>query len=499
MRRYDIAWSRSGRGQTALLQMPCAYIRANAMGVKMLHLFREQTVRWMVLLGAAELLLFAISMVAATHVRYWGAADQVALHTPGLWPRSLVFAAVLVLALVALGLYQPRLRESWLAVLARQAIGFVLGGIGVVLLYYIVPPAYVGRGILTLALLIAFPLVVLVRILFLRLVDVEALKRRVLVIGAGARAASIVRQMRRRVDRRGFHLLGFVALPGEEMCVPKEQLLDMPADLLTWVRTEGVNEIVIGPDDRRGKLPMQQLLDCRLMGVSISSLSTFFERESGRVQMELTDPSWLLFSGGFDATPLRRVSKRAFDMASALLVMLVTWPFMLLTAAAIMVESGWRQPVLYRQQRVGEHGNGFQLIKFRSMCTDAEKDGAQWASTDDDRVTRVGRFTRKARLDELPQLWNVLRGDMSFVGPRPERPVFVDQLAQSIRYYPMRHCVKPGLTGWAQLNYPYGASEKDAAEKLKYDLYYVKNHSMLLDTMILMQTVEIVLFGRGAR
>lgn len=465
----------------------------------MLHLFREQTVRWMVLLGAAELLLFAMSMVAATHVRYWGAAEQIALHTPGLWPRSLVFAAVLVLALVALGLYQPRLRESWLAVLARQTIGFVFGGIGVVLLYYIIPQAYVGRGILALALVIAFPLVVLVRMVFLRLVDVEALKRRVLVIGAGARAASIIRQMRRRVDRRGFHLVGFVALPGEEMRVPEEQLLDMPADLLGWVRSEGVNEIVVGPDDRRGKLPMQQLLDCRLMGVAISSLSTFFERESGRVQMDLTDPSWLLFSGGFDATPLRRVSKRAFDMTSALLVLLVTWPFMLLTAGAIMAESGRRQPVLYRQQRVGEHGNSFALVKFRSMRTDAEKEGARWASENDDRVTRVGRFIRKTRLDELPQLWNVLRGDMSVVGPRPERPVFVEQLAQSIRYYPMRHCVKPGLTGWAQLNYPYGASEKDAAEKLKYDLYYVKNHSLLLDTMILMQTVEVVLFGRGAR
>lgn len=465
----------------------------------MLHLFREQTVRWMVLLGAAELLLFAMSMVAATHVRYWGAAEQIALHTPGLWPRSLVFAAVLVLALVALGLYQPRLRESWLAVLARQAIGFVFGGIGVVLLYYVIPQAYVGRGILALALLIAFPLVVLVRVLFLRLVDVEALKRRVLVIGAGARAASIVRQMRRRVDRRGFHLLGFVALPGEEMRVPEEQLLDMPADLPGWVRAQGVNEIVVGPDDRRGKLPMQQLLDCRLMGVAISSLSTFFERESGRVQMDLTDPSWLLFSGGFDATPLRRVSKRAFDMASALLVLSLTWPLMLFTAVAIMAESGRRQPVLYRQERVGEHGNNFALVKFRSMRTDAEKEGAVWARENDDRVTRVGRFIRKVRLDELPQLWNVLRGDMSFVGPRPERPVFVDQLAQSIRYYPMRHCVKPGLTGWAQLNYPYGASEKDAAEKLKYDLYYVKNHSLLLDTMILMQTVEVVLFGRGAR
>lgn len=465
----------------------------------MLHLFREQTMRWLVLLGAVELLVLAGSLVMASHVRYWGDVGQPALETPALWLRAATFAVVVVAALIALGLYQPRLRENWLSMLARQTIGFVLGGMGVALLYYAIPQAYVGRGILALALLIAFPLVTFVRSVFLRLIDVEALKRRVLVIGAGVRAATIVQQMRRRVDRRGFHLLGFIPLPDEEQHVPAEQLLHLPADLPAWVREQGVNEIVVGPDDRRGKLPMEQLLDCRLMGVALSSLSTFFERESGRVEMELTDPSWLLFSGGFDATPLRRLSKRAFDVTSALLVLLVAWPFMLLTAAAIVAESGWRQPVLYRQERVGERGTPFALFKFRSMRTDAEKEGARWATKDDDRVTRVGRFSRKARLDELPQLWNVLRGDMSFVGPRPERPVFVDQLAKSIRYYPMRHCVKPGLTGWAQLNYPYGASEKDAAEKLKYDLYYVKNHSMLLDTMILMQTVEVVVFGRGAR
>jgi exopolysaccharide biosynthesis polyprenyl glycosylphosphotransferase len=218
------------------------------------------------------------------------------------------------------------------------------------------------------------------------------------------------------------------------------------------------------------------------------------------VQLSLTDPSWLVFSGGFDATPLRQLSKRCSDLFIATVVLALTWPLMLLTALAIRLESGPGQPILYRQERVGARGKTFKLIKFRSMRTDAELDGiARWANKDDDRVTRVGRFTRKVRLDELPQLWNVLKGEMSFIGPRPERPQFVVDLGKKIRYYELRHCLKPGLAGWAQLRYPYGASEADAVEKLKYDLYYVKNHNLMFDLLILIQTVEVVLFGRGAR
>jgi sugar transferase (PEP-CTERM system associated) len=245
---------------------------------------------------------------------------------------------------------------------------------------------------------------------------------------------------------------------------------------------------------------MSDLLELRQLGVAVTDLTTFVEREAGRVQLSFTDPSWLVFSGGFDVTPLRRFSKRCFDLLAAVTVLLLTWPFMLLVALAIRIESGPGQPILYRQERVGARGKTFWLTKFRSMATDAERDGvARWASKNDDRVTRVGRFIRKTRLDELPQLWNVLRGEMSFIGPRPERPQFVADLARKIRYYEVRHCLKPGLAGWAQLRYPYGASDEDAAEKLKYDLYYVKNHNLLFDLLILIQTVEVVLFGRGAR
>jgi len=245
---------------------------------------------------------------------------------------------------------------------------------------------------------------------------------------------------------------------------------------------------------------MDELLDCKQAGIAVSNLASFFERELGIVKLSLVEPSWLVFSHGFDNSPLRHAIKRVFDVSIALIVLVFAWPFMLLVALAIRLESGAGQPILYRQERVGEHGHVFALAKFRSMRTDAERDGvARWATRDDDRVTRVGRFIRRTRLDELPQLWNILRGDMSVIGPRPERPQIVADLARQIRYYNLRHCVKPGLAGWAQLRYPYGASVDDAVEKLKYDLFYVKNHDLLFDLTILVQTVEVVLFGRGAR
>jgi sugar transferase (PEP-CTERM system associated) len=322
----------------------------------------------------------------------------------------------------------------------------------------------------------------------------------VLILGAGTRASQIHNQMRRRTDRRGFCVVGYVPHPNETLAVPEDHLIRTSLPLRALVQREQIDEVVVGVDDRRGHMPMDDLLECRQMGVTITDLTSFFERESGRLQLTFLDPSWLVFSGGFNGTPLRQLSKRCFDLVAASALLLLCWPLMLLEALAITLESGWGQPILYRQERVGAHGASFQLLKFRSMRTDAERDGvARWASKNDDRVTRVGRISRKLRIDELPQLWNVLKGDMSIVGPRPERPQFVADLAGQIRYYSLRHCMKPGLAGWAQLSYPYGATVEEAAEKLKYDLFYVKNHNLLLDLLILIQTVEVVLFGRGAR
>jgi sugar transferase (PEP-CTERM system associated) len=259
-----------------------------------------------------------------------------------------------------------------------------------------------------------------------------------------------------------------------------------------------VEEIVVAPDDRRGGFPIAELLECRIRGIEVRDILAFFERESGRVDVGLMQPSWLIFSTGFRSDLVRLASKRLFDLVVSAGVLVVALPVALLTSIAIFLED--RGPVLYRQMRVGRNGRPFPMLKFRSMSVNAEPNGeAVWATQNDPRVTRVGALIRKLRIDELPQILNVLVGHMSFVGPRPERPEFVKELAQAIPYYPERHSVKPGITGWAQVRYRYGSSEKDAQDKLEYDLYYVKHHSLTFDLMVLLQTVEVVLFRIGSR
>ncbi|MGY3231281.1 sugar transferase (PEP-CTERM system associated) [Luteibacter sp. HA06] len=466
----------------------------------MIRLFRQPIVRWLILMGACELLLLAASLNVATYIRFAPSPDDLAASTQTLTARAVMFAAVIFLGMAALGEYRSTLRMSWRGQLARHAIAFVLGGLALVVGYYVIPQAYVGRGVLGMALGIAFVATATFRGLFMRLVEMESLKRRVVVLGAGQRAAQIHNRMRRRSDRRGFCLVGYLQGYNETVLVPENLLLPGNESLAQLARREHLNEIVVGVDDRRGSLPMDDLLACRQLGVQITDLTTFVEREAGRVQLTMLDPSWLVFSGGFNASPTAVFLKRAFDIAASLAIALLCWPIMLGVVLGIRLESGRGQPIFYRQERVGEHGRPFWLYKFRSMRTDAEMDGvAVWAKSNDDRITRVGRICRKLRFDELPQLWNVIRGDMSIVGPRPERPQFVSDLETKIRYYNLRHSIKPGLAGWAQLSYPYGASEEDAAEKLKYDLFYVKNHNLFLDMVILIETVEVVLFGRGAR
>ena len=466
----------------------------------MFRLFRHRALRWQLLLVAVEFALLVGCVFAAVVLRYWGDANTQAAFGHALHWRAPVLAVVMVLAMGALGLYQVHLRAGWLGRLSRQGVAFVLGGVALSVLYYAIPPAYIGRGVLGITLVLGYLVLALWRVLFLGVVDTDLFKRRVVMLGAGQRAAEVFGKMRRKTDQRGFKILGYVPIGADPVSVPATSLLHPDEALCPWVTRLGADEIVVGPDDRRGTLPVDALLECKQRGVAVTELAEFFEREAGKIKMDLTNPSWLVFSDGFNISPVRRTIKRSFDLAMASLVGLLAWPFMLLTMLAIRLESGRGAPLLYRQERVGENGKPFQVIKFRSMRTDAELDGvARWATRNDDRVTRVGRFIRKTRLDELPQLWNVLRGDMSIIGPRPERPQFVDDFNNRIRYYSLRHCVKPGLTGWAQLRYPYGSSFEDAEEKLKFDLFYVKNHNFAFDLAILIQTVEVVLFGRGAR
>jgi sugar transferase (PEP-CTERM system associated) len=450
-------------------------------------------------LWLGEVVVLFAAVMAAAWLRFHTEPEyQVQFMEQTPW-RALLVALAITGAMTAFGLYQTHVRHTRTDFILRLVLSFALGGIALVVFYYLVPPSYLGRGVLAISLAIGALGILLVRVAWVRLFHSDVLKQRVLILGAGRNADLINSCMRRRSDRRTFTVVGFVPVSGQPVQVRE--------DLLVQVGEEGlhelterlqIDELVIAPDERRGGLPMEQMLQCVQQGISVVDLSSFFEREAGMVQLNAVDPSWLVFSGGFDYSTPRRLSKRFFDLLAAGALLLVSWPLMIVVGVAVWMESGG--PVFYSQTRVGERGRHFTLTKFRSMRVDAEKGGvAVWASKDDDRSTRVGRFIRKTRLDELPQLIAVLRGDMSFVGPRPERPQFVDMLNDEVRYYGVRHSVKPGLTGWAQLRYPYGASVRDAEEKLKFDLFYVKNHGLVFDLMILLQTVEVVLFGRGAR
>ena len=306
--------------------------------------------------------------------------------------------------------------------------------------------------------------------------------------------------MRRSSDQRGFVAVGFVQPPGEELALSPDRQVYSGEVLLDLCTRHEVDEIVVAMSERREAFPIRELLDCRLAGIDVTDLSTFLERETGRVRLDVLNPSWLIFGEGFKRGSFRLQSARVIDLLAASALFILTCPLMVATVVAIKLEDGWRAPIFYQQERVGFGGRIFRLLKFRSMRIDAEAGGQPiWAQKNDTRVTHVGSVIRKLRIDELPQILNVLKGEMGLVGPRPERPQFVKQLAEKIPFYVERHSVKPGITGWAQLCYPYGSSERDALEKLQYDLYYIKNSSLLFDLAILAQTLEVVVMGKGAR
>jgi sugar transferase (PEP-CTERM system associated) len=307
----------------------------------------------------------------------------------------------------------------------------------------------------------------------------------------------LARQMGTQQDF-AYRLVGFVREADDVPTVRQHDILGSPKDIDRIVRSRHVDRIVVGLSDRRGRLPVEQLLRAKLSGVRVEDATTTYERLTGKILIDDLKPSWLIFSDGFRASRWTRFIKRMLDLSFSILLGLVTAPLMLLTAIAVKLES--TGPAIYRQKRVGESGRVFLIYKFRSMRADAEQAGQPvWARDKDERVTRVGRFIRVTRLDELPQLWNVMRGDMSFVGPRPERPFFVEQLAREIPFYMQRHAVKPGLTGWAQVKYRYGSTIEDAMEKLRYDLYYIKHLSVFFDLTIALDTVKVILFGKGAK
>jgi sugar transferase (PEP-CTERM system associated) len=365
-------------------------------------------------------------------------------------------------------------------------------------LYFLRPQLMIGNGIFVSALFVFLIAILGWRLAFNQVAGSLKLEERVLVVGTGETARKVARQILSQHDF-AYRIIGFIddnpARIGERIVNPA--IVGTPDEIDRLIAQHHVNRIVVGLSDRRGKLPIEQLLRAKMGGVRVEDATTTYERLTGKILIDDLRPSWLIFSDGFRVSRLTRVMKRSIDLTLSVLMAIVTVPAMVLTALAVFLEDG--RPVLYRQERVGENGRTFVLLKFRSMRKDAEEEGRPlWAKDGDDRVTRVGGFIRKTRLDELPQLWNVIRGDMSFVGPRPERPFFVDELSRAIPFYQQRHAVKPGITGWAQVKYRYGSSLEDAMEKLRYDLYYIKHLSVIFDLTIVFDTVKVVLFRKGA-
>jgi sugar transferase (PEP-CTERM system associated) len=367
----------------------------------------------------------------------------------------------------------------------------------IALLYLVMPSLAIGNGIFVSSLVIFLAAIVVWRLLFNRLAYASPLEERVLIVGTGLTARTVAREIQTQHDF-GYRVVGFIDDAPETSRLLHPPAVGTSEDIPRLVREHDVNRIIVGLPDRRGRLPIAQLLQAKLSGTRVEDATTTYERLTGKILIDDLKPSWLIFSDGFVVSRSMRFWKRAFDVGLASVGFVLAAPLTLLTALAVYLDSDG--PILYSQERVGEGGRIFTVYKFRSMRVDAEPDGQpMWAQDGDDRVTRVGRIIRTTRLDEIPQLWNVLRGDMSFVGPRPERPFFVQQLEQEIPYYQQRHSVKPGLTGWAQIKYPYGSSIEDATEKLRYDLYYIKHVSLALDLSIVFDTFKVIIFGKGAK
>ena len=454
---------------------------------------------FLILLVAETLIVFG-SIYSAQYIRFYSQDRGIANISGDLLGSAVVVTLVTIIAMGSMGLYVGRLREGMSGVLIRIAISMIMSSIVVVLIFYLLPDLFLGRGILALVYIQSFFVLGTLRTLFFELVDTSVFKSRVLVYGAGPDASYIDKKLRRKSDRRGFEIVGYALLANQNPEVAENMVIKLESPLLEFARQNMVDEIVVASGGDRATVKINELVDCKLNGISVLDILTFFEREAGQIRIDIMDPTWLVTSDGFGHSRMRNVVKRSFDLLMSSVLFVVSIPVQILIVLAIWIEDGIRAPIIYRQERAGELGKCFNVYKFRSMSADAEKEGkAIWASKGDSRVTSVGNFLRKYRLDELPQALNIIKGDMSFVGPRPERPEFICNLSENIPYYKERHVVKPGLTGWAQLNYPYGSTMEDAFHKHLYDMYYVKNHSLFLDCLILAQTVEVILFGKGAR
>ena len=459
----------------------------------MISLFRHYVPVATLLQLALEGGVFFVAMLLAISIQTQGGATE---GSP--LSAAFTFAGLMVCVNASLGLYRRESVPSLARFAPRLLVALLIGFPIAYLLFFALPNGAVYQDALGYTVFI-----VLISSLGLRrVIDAASsgeglFTHRILVLGIGQEAQTVAHALHKRA---GLSVVGFYPVStGEVAAIPERDIVARGTSVEQAVRDLNVDEVIVAVREQRGGvIPLPGLLSCRMRGVRVTTLSAFHERVGGEVPVDSLKASWLIYGEGFRQSRTRAFVKRLFDIGAASVLLVVALPIMLLTALVIRCRGG--APVIYRQERVGHAGKTFTLLKFRSMSADAESDGvAVWCQVDDPRITPFGRFIRRSHIDELPQLWNVLKGEMSFVGPRPERPVFVSALEEQIPYYAARHSVKPGVTGWAQVRYAYGSSVADATRKLQYDLYYVKNHSLLLDLFILFETVRVVIFGEGAR
>lgn len=439
------------------------------------------------------------SVYLGTFLRLMGRRETFDSVTDQFFLTAWVLAVTIVFSMSALGMYQINFREGTKNTFLRLMPSMTLALAIVSLVFYVFPSLYLGRGAIALAFLIAAVGILIIRVLVFKSSESGLLRSRIIFLGSGAMAQECHELAISNIGHHDYDVIGFVPVEQEERKVLNKYILPADQSMASLAAKHNADEIVVAVQNRRGgQFPIQDLLDCKLRGVRVIDAAAFFEREAAQLRVESLQPGWLVFGDGFNQSFMRRLGKRVFDMSVSAIISILTLPVMLLTAIFIFLED--RGPIFYQQERVGKNGRSYMVLKFRSMGINAEKaDTPQWASANDPRTTRIGKIIRKLRIDELPQIINVLKGEMSFVGPRPERPFFVDQLCKDVPFYNMRHSVKPGITGMAQVRYAYGASVEDSKQKLQYDLYYVKNNSLFLDMMILLETVQVVLLGKGAR
>lgn len=458
--------------------------------------FTPRTV-WLIL---ADTAIIYGGIILALYLRLGFEGSDYQLNERGGWLKIGLATAVCLLILYFYDLYDFTVmgnrRELMLRLVQALGIAWAL----LALLFYFAPPLLIGRGVSVLSVLIVLVLLLTWRILIHYLTGHPEIGEKILIVGTGRAAKDTADAALKRRDA-GYRISGFLSEDGTNpnAKIAASAILGSLPDLENIVKTEKIDRIVIAVRERRGAFPTETLLKMSLAGnVNIEECTSFFERLTGQVHLDMLRPSWLIFAGRRRDTRLSVFFREVVHRALALTGLIVSLPIALLTAILVKLDS--KGEIFYKQERVGKNGRIFKVIKFRSMKTDAEADGKPtWATPDDDRTTRVGRVIRKIRVDEIPQFWNIIKGEMSFVGPRPERPHFVGQLAKEIPFYEHRHLTAPGLTGWAQIKYPYGASVEDARNKLQYDLYYIKNQSLALDLVIVFETVKTVLFSRGGR